>query len=106
MHGSHKGLSWGWISVIWLAYILSQGDHRKLPGQGWVCQAQETIVRITGLSELAGLDFTDDRLTKLLTRLSQPVLWQVIEQELGFCKQIYKFTLLTPYKCLSTSILH
>jgi transposase len=83
LHGSHKGLSWGWIGVIWLAHILSQGDHRKLPVQAWVRQAQETIVRITGLSELTELDFTDDRLTKLLTRLSQPVLWQAIEQELG-----------------------
>lgn len=83
LHGSHKGLSWGWIGVIWLAHILSQGDHRKLPVQAWVRQAQETIVRITGQSELTELDFTDDRLTKLLTRLSQPVLWQAIEQELG-----------------------
>jgi transposase len=69
--------------VIWLAHILSQGDHRKLPVQAWVRQARETIVRITGLSELTELDFTDDRLSKLLTRLSQPVLWQAIEQELG-----------------------
>lgn len=83
VHGSHKGLSWGWIGVIWLAHILSQGDHRKLPVQAWVRQARETIVRITGLSELTELDFTDDRLSKLLTRLSQPVLWQAIEQELG-----------------------
>jgi transposase len=83
LHGLHKGLSWGWIGVIWLAHILSQGDHRKLPVQAWVRQAQATIVRITGLSELTELDFTDDRLTKLLMRLSRPVLWQAIEQELG-----------------------
>lgn len=83
LHGLHKGLSWGWIGVIWLAHILSQGDHRKLPVQAWVRQAQATIVRITGLSGLTELDFTDDRLTKLLMRLSRPVLWQAIEQELG-----------------------
>jgi transposase len=83
VHGLHEGLSWGWIGVIWLAHILSEGDHRKLPVQTWVRQAQETIVRITGLSGLTELDFTDDRLTKLLTRLSRPVLWQAIEQELG-----------------------
>jgi transposase len=51
--------------------------------QAWVRQAQEAIVRITGLSELTELDFTDDRLTKLLTQLSRPMLWQAIEQELG-----------------------
>jgi transposase len=83
LHGLHEGLSWGWIGVIWLAHILSQGDHRKLPVQAWVRQAQATIVRITGLSGLTELDFTDDRLTKLLMRLSRPVLWQAIEQELG-----------------------
>ncbi len=83
VHGLHEGLSWGWIGAIWLAHILSQGDHRKLPVQTWVRQAQETIVRITGLTGLTELDFTDDRLTKLLTRLSRPVLWQAIEQELG-----------------------
>ena len=82
-HGLHEGLSWGWIAVIWLGHILSQGDHRKLPVQAWVREAQETIVRITGLTELTELDFTDDRLTKLLTRLSQPALWQAIEQEVG-----------------------
>jgi transposase len=82
-HGLHEGLSWGWIAVIWLAHILSEGDHRKLPVQAWVRQAQETIVRITGLTELTELDFTDDRLTKLLARLSQPELWQAIEQEVG-----------------------
>jgi transposase len=83
VHGLHAGLSWGWIGVIWLAHILSQGDHRKLPVQAWVRQARETIVRITGLTELTELDFTDDRLTKLLTRLSRSELWQAIEQELG-----------------------
>lgn len=83
VHGLHEGLSWGWIGAIWLAHILSQGDHRKLPVQAWVRQAQETIVRITGLTGLTELDFTDDRLTKLLTRLSRPELWQALEQELG-----------------------
>ncbi len=82
-HGLHEGLSWGWISTIWLAHILSQGDHRKLPVQSWVEQAQETIVRITGLTELTALDFTDDRLTTLLARLSRPAIWTAIEQELG-----------------------
>ena len=48
-HGLHQGLSWGWIASIWLAHMLSQGDHRKQPVQSWVRQAHETIERITGL---------------------------------------------------------
>ena len=46
-------------------------------------QAHETIVRITGLTDLTALDFTDDRLTTLLERLSRPAIWEAIEQELG-----------------------
>jgi transposase len=82
-HGQQEGLSWGWIATIWLAHILSQGDHRKLPVQAWVRQARETIVCITGLSELGELDFTDDRLTLLLQRLSRASTWQAIETDLG-----------------------
>jgi transposase len=48
-HGLQQGLSWGWIATIWLAHILSEGDHRRLPVQAWVRQAGETILRITGL---------------------------------------------------------
>ena len=81
-HGLHQGLSWGWISAIWLAHILTESDHRKLPVQAWVRQAGETIERITGM-KVGELDFTDDRLTLLLRRLSQPATWQSIETELG-----------------------
>ena len=47
-HGLHQGLSWGWIATIWLAHMMTQGDHRKQPVQAWVKQAQETIRIITG----------------------------------------------------------
>jgi transposase len=81
-HGLHQGLSWGWIAAIWLAHILTESDHRKLPVQAWVRQAGETIERITGM-KVGELDFTDDRLTLLLRRLSKPAIWQAIETELG-----------------------
>lgn len=80
--GLHQGISWGWIATIWLAHMLTTSDHRKLPVQAWVRQAHETIERITGM-KLAELDFTDDRLTTLLKRLSQPAIWEAIEVELG-----------------------
>ena len=81
-HGLHQGLSWGWIAAIWLAHILTEGDHRKLPVRAWVRQAGETIERITGM-KVGELDFTDDRLTLLLRRLSKPATWQSIETDLG-----------------------
>lgn len=81
-HGLQQGLSWGWITAIWLAHILTESNHRKLPVRAWVRQAGETIERITG-QKVGELDFTDDRLTLLLRRLSQPGTWQAIETELG-----------------------
>lgn len=81
-HGLHQGLSWGWIATIWLAHILTESNHRKHPVQSWVKQAQETIEKITG-QKVHELDFTDDRLTLLLRRLSKPATWQAVEAELG-----------------------
>jgi transposase len=93
-HGLQQGLSWGWIATIWLAHILSQGDHRKLPVQAWVRQAGATILRITGLAALTELDFTDDRLALVLGRLSHPATWAAIETELG--RNILRVYDLTP----------
>ena len=82
LHGLHQGLSWGWITAIWLAHILTEGDHRKQPVQAWVRQADETIRRISG-QEVGELDFTDDRLMLLLSRLSKVATWEAIETDLG-----------------------
>jgi transposase len=81
-HGLQQGLSWGWIGTIWLAHIVSQGDHRKLTVRDWVRQAHEMLERVTGL-DIRETDFTDDRLTLLLRRLSKPEAWHAIELELG-----------------------
>ena len=81
-HGLHQGLSWGWIATIWLAHILTESNHRKQPVQVWVRQAHETIEKITG-QQVRELDFTDDRLTLLLRRLSKPETWHAIEKALG-----------------------
>src|ERR1700674_1058350 len=81
-HGLHQGLSWGWIASIWLAHILTQSNHSKQQVQAWVKQAHATIAKITGQT-VRDLDFTDDRLALLLRRLSQPEVWQAIEQELS-----------------------
>jgi transposase len=81
-HWLEQGMTWGWVATIWLAHIVSQGDHRKLTVRDWVSQAQETLEQVTGLS-IRETDFTDDRLTIVLRQLSQPQYWQVIEQELN-----------------------
>jgi transposase len=77
-HWLQQGLSWGWVSTIWLAHILSQGDHRKLTVRDWVAGAHETLQRATGL-DIRATDFTDDRLSIVLRELSKPAYWHAIE---------------------------
>src|SRR5438132_1096644 len=81
-HWLQQGVSWGWTATIWLAHIVSQGDHRKLTVRDWVRQAHSTLEQVTGL-DIRETDFTDDRLTIVLRHLAQEQRWQGIEQELG-----------------------
>lgn len=81
-HWLQEGLSWGWVATVWLAHILSQGDHRKLTVRDWVRQAQDTLERVTG-QHFRDTDFTDDRLTIVLRELSKPCYWHAIEAELA-----------------------
>src|SRR5712691_3855380 len=81
-HWLQQGLSWGWTATIWLAHIVSQGDHRKVTVRDWVRQAHGTLEQVTGL-DIRETDFTDDRLTIVLRHLSDAARWQAIEQELG-----------------------
>jgi len=81
-HWLQQGLSWGWVTTIWLAHMISQGDHRKLSVRDWVRQAHTTLEKVTGLS-IRETDFTDDRLTIVLRELSRPKYWHAIEHDLG-----------------------
>jgi transposase len=77
-HWNQKGLDLGWVAVIWLSYIVSQGDHRKVRVQEWVNHRRYTLEQVCGLT-LQETDFTDDRLGILLRRLSEGSTWQGIE---------------------------
>jgi transposase len=81
-HHLDQGLSWGWVISIWLVYIVSQGDHRKVRVEDWVQEKHDTLELLTGL-EIRKSDFTDDRLTIALRHLSQDESWNAIEQDLG-----------------------
>ena len=81
-HWNQRGLSWGWTAVIWLAYILTEGDHRKVSVQEYIEGMRNTLGRLTGQG-IEALDFSDDRLTHLLRHLSKPKYWQRIEQDLN-----------------------
>jgi transposase len=75
-------VSLGWVICIWLAYIMSKGDHRKVSVQDWIRGMRETLKQATGL-QIREADFTDDRLTIALQHLSGDELWNQIEQDLG-----------------------
>jgi transposase len=81
-HRLQQGLSWGWTATIWLAHIVSQGDHRKVTVRDWVRQAHSTLEQVTGL-DIRETDFTDDRLMIVLRHLWDEARWHAIEQELG-----------------------
>jgi len=81
-HWKQQGLSWGWTAVIWLAYILSEGDHRKVAMETYVRGMKQTLEQITAQT-IRVLDFSDDRLAHLLKSLSKAKYWHAIEQALN-----------------------
>ena len=70
-HWQPRGRSWGWTVVIWLADILTEGDHRKVAVAAYVKGMNTTLSPLSG-EVIEPLDFRDDRLSHLLTYLSQP----------------------------------
>src|SRR3954464_15039422 len=68
-HHAHQGLSSGTLASVWLAFILSQADHRKSAVQPWAEGLHHTLEQLTGQT-LRPEEFTDDRLGLLLRRLA------------------------------------
>jgi transposase len=81
-HWTQRGLSWGWTAVIWLAYILTEGDHRKVSVETYLKGMQHTLSHLTA-QVIEPLDFSDDRLSHLLKHLSKKAYWYQIEQDLN-----------------------
>ena len=73
-HPLHQGLSNGWLITVWIAYILSQADHRKSYVQEWVDRFPHTLETLIG-QPIRPVEFSDDRLTLVLQRLSDPQVW-------------------------------
>jgi transposase len=89
-HGHHQGLSNGWLVVGWLAYILSQGDHRKSRVQEWAEHLADTLASLLEQPIRPGVEFDDDRLGIVLQRLSQTAAWEALEADLWqSCLAVY-----------------
>src|SRR5262249_39950994 len=65
-----------------LAYILTEGDHRKGSVEPYVKGMHHTLSHLTA-QVIEPLDFSDDRLSHLLTHLSKPAYWHQIEHDLN-----------------------
>src|SRR6266566_3705546 len=81
-HWTQRGLSWGWTAVIWLASILTEGDHRKVSVETYLKGMHHTLSRLTA-QVIEPLDLSDDRLSHLLQHLSKPAYWHQIERDLN-----------------------
>src|SRR5229473_5218349 len=65
-----------------LAYIVTEGDHRKVSMETYLKGMHHTLRRLTA-QVIEPLDFSDDRLSHLLTHLSKPAYWHQIEHDLN-----------------------
>ena len=81
-HWRQRGLSWGWTAVIWLAYIVTEGDHRKVSVETYLKSMHHTLSALTA-QIIEPLDCSDDRLSHLLQHVSKAAYWPQIERDLN-----------------------
>src|SRR6266700_1249697 len=81
-HWTQRGISWGWTAVMWLASIVTEGDHRKVSMETYLKGMHHTLSRLTAQA-IEPLDLSDDRLSHLLQHLSKPAYWHQIERDLN-----------------------
>lgn len=77
-HGNWQGLSFGGVTVTWLAHILSECDHFMSHVQDWANARPETLGQLLGQS-IRDTDLADDRLSEVLRHLSDDTFWHQIE---------------------------
>lgn len=88
-HHLHQGLSNGNLAVGWLAYILSESDHRKSAVQNWANRIPHALESFFATA-LRPHEFSDDRLGILLSNLAAAD-WDAIETDLFYsCFDVYE----------------
>jgi transposase len=79
-HPLHKGLANGVLATTWIAFILSESDHRKVSVQDWARRHQQLLERFWD-QPVRPVEFSDDRLSIVLRRLHEAD-WTVLETDL------------------------
>ena len=51
-HHLHQGISNGWLACVWMAFILSEANHRKVSVQDWAQSHHHTLAAIIGMCPL------------------------------------------------------
>jgi transposase len=77
-NGNWTGTSLGWVTVVWLTFMLSEGDHRLYRVEPWVKDHQRTLSRGIG-RRVKPRDCPDDRLATVLDYLSVAARWIAFE---------------------------
>jgi transposase len=77
-NGNWQGLRLGWTTVVWLAFILSEGDHRLSRVEPWAKEHRRTRRRCLG-RQVTPRDLTDARLATLRDSRSVADRWGAFE---------------------------
>lgn len=84
-HGNMLGIGYGELTIGWLAFILTQANHRKSHVEKWSQEHPLTLKAMLS-PNIRDKDFSDDRLSNLLKLLNDSDKWHKIEEDLWKAK--------------------
>jgi transposase len=79
-HHLHQGVSNGWLTCVWLAFILSEASHCKVHVQDWAAKRTHLLESLLK-QPFRPIECSDDRLAIVLRRLHDAD-WQDLETDL------------------------
>jgi transposase len=81
-HGNRQGLSYGQLTVVFVAYILTECNHFLSPVRDWVTRHQHALTQALGCP-IRDTDFTDERMEDLLDAVGRAEVGEALEEQLG-----------------------
>ena len=88
-NGNWQGLRLGWTTVVWFAFMLSEGDHRLYRVEPWGKEQLRTLRRCID-SKVSPRDLADARLATILDSLCVAARWVAFERALNqFVLRVY-----------------
>ncbi len=80
-HGNWQGCSVGQATLVWLTYILTEGDHRLSHVQEWVKSREKTLSACLK-TEIRAEDFSDDHLEIILDMFGDDETWRLFDVDM------------------------